>query len=84
MNSNRCPKCGGVANHTLTNIEGRNYYRCMTGLTSFESIGLEISRVSHIIPCDTLIDQQGKIFNGIIAYATGNGLKTLVVTMGKI
>ncbi len=81
--SNRCPDCGGIAKHIITDIFGKNYYRCMTGLTGFESNGEEVSRVSRIDPCDTIIDQHGKKFTGTVAYNTGSKVKTLSVTNGK-
>jgi len=83
MNSNRCPECGGTANHLVTDVSGKNYYRCMTGLTTFEKDGGEVRRVSFIIPCDTVIDHQGKVFSGSIAYASSNRLNALLVINGK-
>jgi len=83
MNSNRCPECGGVANHLVTDINGKSYYRCMTGLTTFERDGERVSRVGHIVSCDTIIDNSGKKFTGTVAYATGNKVDTLAVTDGK-
>lgn len=82
-NSNRCPKCGGTANHLVTDINGNRYYRCMTGLTSFRKSEGVVSRDSYFKPCDTIIDQNGKVFSGIIAFATGNKVETLVVNAGK-
>ncbi len=83
MNCNRCPNCGGVANHFVTDIMGRSYHLCLTGLTSFERDGGELSRVSRIIQCDTIIDNRGKKFTGTIAYITGGNIKTLAATDGK-
>ena len=80
---NRCPECGGVANHLVTDIKGDSYYRCMNGLTTFERDGEAVSRVSQIVSCDTIIDQQGEKFTGTVAYTTENKVKTLAVTAGK-
>ena len=82
-NSNRCPECGGVADHLATDVNGNSYYRCVTGLTSLGDVRGELSLLGHIIPCDTIIDQRGKKFTGAIAYATDGKLKALVVTNGK-
>ena len=81
--SNRCPRCEGVANHTITDIDGENYYQCQTGLTSFQEKEGEVVRVSRIVACDTFI-HKGKVFSGTLAYVTGGKLKTLVVAGGKI
>lgn len=75
-NSNRCPECGGTADHLVTD-------RCMTGLTTFEANGRVVSRVSRIVPCDTIIDNRGRKFTGTIAYTTDGKSKTLAVTNGK-
>ena len=83
MNSNQCPECGGVADHLVTDIDGKCYSRCTTGLTTFERDGDTVIRVSRIVPCDTIINDRGKRFTGTIAYATENKLKTLGVTNGK-
>jgi len=81
--SNQCPNCGGIARHIITDKWGRNYYRCMTGLTSFKSeIGETVSS-GTIIPCDTIIDQEGKKLTGTIAYKVGSRTETLSATDGK-
>jgi len=79
----RCPECGGVANHILTDLSGKSYYRCMTGLTSFKEEGGELTRLSRIIPCDTIMDDRGRKFTGTIAYHTSDKVETLAVTNGK-
>ncbi len=76
MNINRCPECGGVAGYYATDIEGRNYYKCMTGLTT---LGQDMA----IEPCDTIINDKRKVFSGVIAFVTNNNIKTLVVASGK-
>lgn len=73
---NRCPSCGGVANHLVTDIGGRPYYKCMTGLTSFRKEYTETDKGvktmqlgnSHIIPCGTTINDKGQLVDGTIAY----------------
>ena len=80
---NRCPECGGVANHLVTDIKGDSYYRCMAGLTTFEEVRGEVSRAGNIIPCETIVNNQGMKVTGTIAYATDNRVKTLAVTAGK-
>lgn len=81
--ANRCPRCGGVANHYITDLKGRNYYKCMTGLTSFMSGEGELSRSSNILACETVIDSTGGVVTGTIAYKDGKETKTLGVTEGK-
>lgn len=86
--SNRCPECGGTASHIITDIKGESYYHCTRGLTTFkedwdEAEGRLLSRTSRIRLCDTII-HRGKVFGGTIAYAVEGGVKTLMVTNGKI
>jgi len=79
MNSNRCPNCGGIATHYMTDIQGENYYRCTNGLTRFERDNKNaISRVSRIMPCDTII-HHGTLFTGTIAYVSDNKIQTVNV-----
>lgn len=82
--ANRCPRCGGTANHFVTDIMGKLYYRCMTGLTSLRNQGGEIVGTGNILACETVIDSDGKVVTGTIAYNTGGNTKTLGVTEGKI
>jgi len=83
MNSNRCPECRGVADHLVTDIDGNSYYRCVTGLTTLGDREGKLAPVGYIVLCDTIIDQEGKKFTGVIAYITEGKLKTLAVTDGK-
>lgn len=83
MDSNRCPQCGGVAKHLVTDIFGRPFYKCMTGLTTFEAGRGEVTRSGNILPCETIIDQRGKKVTGTIAYKVGGNTNTLSVTEGK-
>ena len=82
--ANRCPKCGGVAKHLVTDVWGRNYYHCNNGLTSLTNREGEITRSGNIIACDTVIDDKGKLVTGTIAYRNGANIETLGVTEGKI
>ncbi len=85
MESNRCPQCGGVAKHLLTDVKGDCYYHCTTGLTSFGKVeDGELSRVGRIESCDTLIDSKGKLVNATLAFVRENELKTIRVSNGKI
>lgn len=84
MNSNRCPKCGGIANHLVTDIFGKPYYHCTTGLTSLTNEQGEITRSGNIISCDTVIDEERKLVTKTIAYKVGGNTSTLGVTEGKI
>ena len=89
--ANRCPECGGVASHIVTDIVGNNYYQCNTGLTSLREDTVKddwteekrIIRTGGIISCDTIIDSKGKLVTGTIAYDTGGKTETLAVTNGK-
>ena len=79
-NTNQCPDCGGTADHIITDINGKCYYQCGTGLTSFPS---EHDKVSRIVRCDLILDEGGNKATGTIAYATGNRTKILAVTDGR-
>lgn len=81
--ANKCPQCGGIASHIVTDVNGKSYYRCMTGMTTLGDVNGELSPLGHIVPCDTIIDQEGKKFTGTIAYVTDDKAKTLAVTDGK-
>ena len=81
-NSNECPNCGRKANHLITDIDGKNYYKCSGGLTTFRIDGEAESKVGRIVPCDTII-HRGQKFTGTIAYVSDNKVKTLAVTDGK-
>ena len=83
--SNACPQCGGVGSHVVTDINGKRYYHCTRGLTYLEDdriYGKGITR-GGIRPCDTVI-HQGRVFSGTIAYSVEGGVKTLMVTSGKM
>lgn len=73
----RCPRCGGLVQWFLTDIKGRSFYRCTTGLTQmFHSIRSGFD--THVVPCDTVVDEKGKaIDSGYIAYRTGGKINTL-------
>lgn len=81
--ANRCPRCGGMADHYITSFDGHCYYRCMNGLTSFEEEEGVWVRGSHIVACDTILDSTGKPYTGTIGYNAGGKAKTLAVTDGK-
>ena len=84
MNSNRCPDCGGVADHHITDISGNSYYKCNNGLTSLgDVIPGENPKVSHIISCETIINSKGHKFTGTVAYDREGKTNTLAVTNGK-
>ena len=83
MNSNRCPECGGVANHLVTDLAGHSFYRCMNGLTTFRREGGELTRVSRIVPCDIILDDKRKKYTGTIGYVSSNDIRILAVTDGK-
>lgn len=82
--ANRCPRCGGIANHLVTDMFGRLFFKCMTGLTTLINREGEIVRTGNILACETVIDGAGKVVTGTIAYNTGGNTKTLGVTEGKI
>lgn len=59
----RCKNCGDMMHHFLLAEGGKNFYRCQTGLTSFEkdNRGRIVGRKSNINPCGTIQDAQGKV-----------------------
>ena len=77
---NRCPNCGGIAEHWITDYLGKCYYMCTQGMTT-----LQIGNISNslLTPCDTVICE-GKEFSGTIAYKQGKDFKTIVVSNGKV
>ena len=86
MFSNRCPKCGSVANFYNLDFQGQRYYKCTRGLTSFinDQIGHRIQPSTHIMSCETIIDEAGKIFTGIIRWFDETGKpKSVRVVNGK-
>jgi len=84
MLTNRCPECHGIAQTIATDVDGKSYYRCLNGLTAYEKDGQGgVVKTSHIVPCDTIIGQDGQKFTGIIAYISNNKVNTLSVTNGK-
>lgn len=81
--SNRCPRCGAVADHLLTDIDGNSLYRC-SGATTTKGIDKDGQVTSgNITPCETIINQRGEKYEGAVAFVSGDGIKTLVVTNGK-
>ena len=63
----RCPRCGGLVQWFLTDIKGRSFYRCTTGLTQmFHSIRSGFD--THVVPCDTVVDDRGLPYHGWLAY----------------
>ena len=78
--ANRCPNCGGIAQHWLTDSKGNNYYECNQGLTT---LGVDNTRGFRIETCDTIIDNSGDIYSGIIAYKTNGKYETITVSNGR-
>ncbi len=85
MNTNRCPECHGIAKTIITDVDGKNYYHCFEGLTTFQKDeqGRITNKTSQIVPCDTITGQDGQKFTGTIAFVSNNRVKTLSVTEGK-
>ena len=81
--ANRCPKCGGVASHLVTDIFRRPFYKCMMGLTTLYNREGELTRSGNVLACETIIDSEGRVVTGTIAYDTGGKTHTLGVTDGK-
>ena len=54
--SNRCPKCGSITHHAITDLLGNTFRRCTTGLTMYREHG---SQAHWIDPCGTIIDNRG-------------------------
>ena len=81
MMSNRCPKCGSIAEHMLTTTEGERYYRCSGGLATF---GNRQGKVSHIQLCETVIDTRGKLVTDTLMYRTGDKVKSKRVVDGRV
>jgi hypothetical protein len=87
MLSNRCPRCGSIASHCITDTSGHRYYKCTTGLTTFYNG----SRVPHIKECNSIIDEYGQLVaigsKLTIVYKSGGEapnmkLKSMVVADG--
>jgi hypothetical protein len=70
----RCPKCGGIVNHIITDTQGHNFYECGTGLTRFKKDG---TRCSEIYPCNTTLDSKGKVFTGFVLFRSDGKLRTV-------
>lgn len=81
--SNRCPECGGIANHLITDVLGDRIFHCNNGITTLRTDREEAIIPSGIVPCDTIIDERGRKVNGTIAYITEGKVKTLSFTDGK-
>jgi hypothetical protein len=76
MNSNRCPKCHGVANTILVDITGKRFTRCSRNTT-------RMMGESRLVPCELILDDRGQVFTGTIAYVSDNKVHTMGVTEGK-
>ena len=74
---NRCPKCGGAANHYLTTVDGDNLYQCQRGIADTVNAGIPS-------PCDTILDRFGRLFTGTVAYQSGDKIKALIINAGKV
>lgn len=85
--SNRCPKCGSIANFFNLDNQGRKYYKCTRGLTSLKPrIGKNPNPdiTVHIFPCDTILDEEGAVFTGIIGWFNDNNQpESIRVNAGK-
>lgn len=82
-NANTCPKCGGTANPCLIDINGNQYYHCLTGLTHLDMSRGELTKGTQIQPCDTYLNPRGELLTGTIIYASENKLKTFSARNGK-
>lgn len=67
-NSNRCPECGGIANHCVTDIAGREIFVCTNPLTTLRREGEEVIAGGMIVTCDTYIGNDGKKLDGTFAH----------------
>ena len=71
-----CTICGGTLNHIITDIAGKNYYQCHTGLT--HQIVREVDHRSHpICQCGQVYDQKGQKFSGHVSFISDGKLKTI-------
>ncbi len=72
MSSFRCPNCGGMPHHVITDVKGNTYYKCTTGLTS-------IRNRRHLSECDTIVDNRGRLFHGAVLFSRDGKLVTEMV-----
>jgi len=52
----RCPNCGAIPNFHCIDHEGRTFYKCSMGMTTFGEDG---GRTSYIVSCDTIVNSGG-------------------------
>jgi len=62
----RCPDCGGIASHVITDIYGSNYYKCTQGLTSMTALG------GIINSCNTVVTASGNKYKGNVEFYDGS------------
>jgi len=83
MTGRRCPDCGSVADHLVTDIVGHPYYQCQGRLTMITGSSKELFPSSRAVPCETILDERGHKVTGTIAYSSEGKIHTLAVTDGK-
>jgi len=78
----RCKKCRGIMSHWIISTHGENYYKCHTGLTSFDrdKYGI-ISRESRIVLCGTVQNMNYEVIQPGRTLAFKRGRDTEIVTV---
>jgi hypothetical protein len=80
----RCPNCKSIPNHFITDVNGKRYFSCSRGLTAYHKEDGQLTRVSHIIPCDTVTTERGKLATASIAFVSDNSVRTIRIENGKV
>jgi hypothetical protein len=68
----RCPNCGGIVKHYLTDTQGKSYYHCSQVLTSVKRAEAGDERWWGS-SCDTIVNDRGRQFTDHIVYRDGEG-----------
>lgn len=74
----RCKNCGSILHFYVLDITGNSFYKCHTNLTVLGHRGQP-----RFVFCGTIHDNQGKVFNGFIAYNSEGKAQTVKVTNGQ-
>ena len=93
-NSNRCKECGNILDFFLLTDRNGTLRICKNSLTT----GVDIPELrkkkgeqkeTHMILCNTVHDEHGKVFDGIVSYKVCDGersakTETCTIRNGKV
>ena len=68
----RCPNCGAILCHCLTDVHGNNYYQCTQNLTTQKRLEKADNGTHWSTMCGAITDARGHHFTGLVITRDGD------------